>query len=144
MKIFMDTSSLFKLYHTEEGSVQLEDLLFQNKITAIYLSELTSIEFASAIWKRARKKDISILEAKEVTESFERDLPKYTFINHNTAIIDKARDLIVTYGLRGLRSLDSIQLATAVALKNESDLFLTSDKLLNSFLMEESLLGFPQ
>ena len=123
MKIFMDTSSLFKLYHTEEGTTELDNFLSQNKIIAIYLSELTSIEFASTVWKKARKKNISILEAQVVTESFERDLPKYTFINLNTVIVDKARDLIATYGFRGLRSLDSIQLATAVMLRNKSDLF---------------------
>ena len=137
----MDTSSLFKLYHIEVGSSELDNLLSQNDITTIYLSELTSIEFASTIWKKVRKKDISISEANEVNKAFERDLSKYTFINLNTEIINKARSLIVIYGLRGLRSLDSIQLATAVILKNKSDLFLTADKLLNSFLKEESLTG---
>lgn len=40
MKIFLDTSSLFKLYHQEDGTQELEQLFSQAKITHIYLSKL--------------------------------------------------------------------------------------------------------
>lgn len=52
MKIFLDTSSLFKLYHEEKGSEELEKLFSQGNITHIYLSELTKVEFTSTIWKK--------------------------------------------------------------------------------------------
>ena len=38
MKIFFDTSSLFKLYHEEEGTEELEKVFSQAKITEIFLS----------------------------------------------------------------------------------------------------------
>ena len=38
MKIFLDTSSLFKLYHEEEGTEELEKVFSQAKITEIFLS----------------------------------------------------------------------------------------------------------
>lgn len=40
MKVFFDTSSLFKLYHRESGTDELITFLQDNKIEAIYLSEI--------------------------------------------------------------------------------------------------------
>jgi len=54
MRIFLDTSTLFKLYHRESGTVELEVLFTTEKITTIFLSEITKIEFASSIWKKVR------------------------------------------------------------------------------------------
>lgn len=51
MKIFLDTSSLFKLYHKETGTTELEDIFSTEKITTVYLSEIAKIEFASTVWK---------------------------------------------------------------------------------------------
>lgn len=59
MKIFLDTSSLFKLYHKETGTTELEELFLTAKITTIYLSEIAKIEFASTLWKKVRTKEIS-------------------------------------------------------------------------------------
>ncbi len=72
MKIFLDTSSLFKLYHRE---------------------------------------------AKTTLELFEADCSKYTFIATDSIIIEQARKLTTKYGLKGLRTLDSIQLSTSIALQ---------------------------
>lgn len=44
MKIFLDTSSLFKLYHREADTAELERNLSATKITGIYLSEITKVE----------------------------------------------------------------------------------------------------
>ncbi len=42
MKIFLDTSSLFKLYHKETGTAELEEMFSAAKITSIYLSEISN------------------------------------------------------------------------------------------------------
>ncbi len=52
MKIFLDTSSLFKLYHREADTAELEDTLSKFAITSIYLSEITKVEFTSTVWKK--------------------------------------------------------------------------------------------
>jgi uncharacterized protein len=54
MKIFLDTSSLFKLYHKEDGTEIIEQVFNDNKITAVFLSEIAKIEFASTVWKKVR------------------------------------------------------------------------------------------
>ena len=139
MKLFLDTSSLVKLYHRETGTDQLELLFSAFQITTIFLSELSKIEFTSTIWKKVRTRSVTELEAQVTLELFESDLEKYTFVATDSIIIEQARLLMSTYGAQGLRTLDSIQLATALSLTHQASLFLTADNLLKSFLTAEGL-----
>jgi len=68
MKIFLDTSSLFKLYHKEADSAIIKQALTDNNITTIFLSEIAKIEFASTVWKKVRKQQMTALQANEVSE----------------------------------------------------------------------------
>lgn len=70
---------------------------------------------------------------------FERDSSKYTFIATDSMIIEQARKLTIKYGLNGLRTLDSIQLSSAISLSKEVEFFVTSDNLLKSLLNQEGL-----
>ncbi len=139
MKIFLDTSSLVKLYHEENDTIIIENIFNSFDIEAVFLSKLTKIEFLSTIWKKVRIKQMSATEAKDITKVFELDLLKYNFVPTNNLIVEQSINLIAKYGINGLRTLDSLQLSTAVFLKNEVDLFITSDKLLNEFFKQESL-----
>ena len=56
MNVFLDTSSLFKLYHREVGSEDLDDFLDDYEIDHFYISEITLIEFCSAATRRFRMK----------------------------------------------------------------------------------------
>ncbi|TVQ50200.1 MAG: PIN domain-containing protein [Saprospirales bacterium] len=98
MKIYLDTSSLFKLYHEEEGTKELELLFSQTKITHVYLSEITKVEFSSTIWKRVRTRDISEKQAEVTLSLFEKDFAKYYFVTTNSLILEQARNLITKYG----------------------------------------------
>ena len=64
MKIFLDTSSLFKLYHREEDTAMLEQIFSTTKVTNVFLSEISKIEFTSAVWKKVRMREITEFEAK--------------------------------------------------------------------------------
>jgi len=139
MKIFLDTSSLFKLYHEEDGTQELEQLFSQVNITHIYLSELIKVEFTSTIWKRVRTKEITVEQAEITLESFESDFVKYNFITTDSLILEQARNLVTKYGIEGLRTLDSIQLSTCITLKKEVDAFYTADKLLRTLMEREGL-----
>lgn len=139
MKIFLDTSSLFKLYHKETGTAELEEMFSAAKITSIYLSEISKIEFTSTVWKKVRTKKISELEANTTLELFETDFVKYSFIATDSIIIEQARIFTTKYGIHGLRTLDSIQLSTAVFLSQRVDVFFTADILLKSFFDAEGL-----
>lgn len=75
-----------------------------------------------------------------MVQLFEKDYAKYTFIIIDGIILEQAKNLIARYGAEGLRTSDSIQLSTAVALRNKADLFKTTDELLKSFFKQELLL----
>ncbi|CAN1565180.1 PIN_MT3492-like domain containing protein [Spirosomataceae bacterium] len=139
MKIFLDTSALIKLNHQESGTQEIESLFNNFKITAIYLSELAKIEFTSTIWKKVRTKEISENTAKITITFLETDFDKFSFISIDSMILEQSRLLFSDYGVYGLRTLDAIQLSTAISLKTYSDLFIISDIHLKSFFEKEGL-----
>ena len=89
MKIFLDTSSLFKLYHREIDTVLIEQIFSKVTVTSIYLSEITKVEFTSSFWKKVRTKEITELDAIKTLQLFERDSAKYTFIATDSLIIEQ-------------------------------------------------------
>ena len=139
MRIFLDTSSLIKLYHEEQGTKELDFFLKQNVITSIILSELAKIEFSSAIWKKVRTKELSVEDASELVELFKSDYSNYYFSPTNSNLIEFANNLINKYGNNGLRTLDSIQLASEIAMKSSLDIVFTADKLLSELFISEGL-----
>lgn len=138
MKAFLDSSSLIKLYHQEDGSDLLMKTL-SNDIEEIILSELAILEFRSALWRKIREKEIKENAAIEVIKYFQDDADNFQWILLQSDIIDSASHLLMKYGNRGLRTLDSLQLAAALTLKDEECVFLTSDKLLHTLFKEEQL-----
>lgn len=139
MKLFFDTSFLVKLCHREIDTLKLEQSLSAIKITNIYLSEISKVEFTSAIWKQVRTKVLTAAQAQITLNLFELDFSKYNFIAIDSFIIEQARLLISKYGIQGLRSLDSIQLATAVSLFSQVNICLTADRLLETIFVSEGL-----
>jgi predicted nucleic acid-binding protein len=139
VKIFLDTSSLFKLYHREENTAELELVFSTIKITGIFLSEISKIEFASTIWKKVRTKEITQSEAQKTLALFEADVRKYSFVATSSIIIEQARILCSKYGMKGLRTLDSIQLSTSLLVSSEVGIFFTADRLLRSLFEAEGL-----
>ena len=116
MKVFLDTSSLVRLYHQEADTIIIENVFKDFDVKVVYLSELSKIEFISTIWKKVRMQQIDEPDAKKMTDLFDSVSPRYTFIPTEN-IIKQARNLIVLYGIQGLRTLDSLQLSTAVYFK---------------------------
>ncbi len=63
MRIYLDTSSLIKLYHTESGTEELDGIFESNQVQEVFVSSLTKVEFNSALWKKVRTKDLIEIEA---------------------------------------------------------------------------------
>ena len=139
MKIFLDTSSLFKLYHKEAGTDELMELFTNNKIEAIFIAEISKLEFDSVVWKKFRKAEINEAQVQFIIKSFEKDGEKFLFINDNKRLKSQAKKLLSKYGKEGLRTLDSIQLSSAISVKSKAEIFITSDKLLQRFFELEGL-----
>ena len=139
MNAFFDTSSLIKLYHSEKDSEAIESILDNYNISAVTLSEITKIEFNSAIWKKYRTNEVDIAIVKSLANSFSADYSKYIFVRMNNKLVKSAYELIAKYGLLGLRTLDAIQLASIVSHKNSIDFAVTSDSLLKSIILLEGI-----
>ena len=139
MKIFLDTSSLIKLYHNEIGTDILDRLFEDNEVGEIYLSDIAKVEFTSTIWKKVRTKDLTSDEATDIIASFLDDYDKYTFIDVDSELISIARDLVVKYGFKGLRTLDSVQLASIIEVKTGLSFAVTADVLLKSLIESEGI-----
>lgn len=142
MKAFLDTSSVLKLYHQENDSTVVMDIISKT-VDEIYLSEIAMLEFRSAFWRKVREKALTMNVAEEAIAFFQNDYGNFRWIALNSAVIESAKNLLMKHGNKGLRTLDSLQLASALALKEEADcIFLTSDTLLKSLMIEEKLNTF--
>ncbi|MEA2109030.1 MAG: type II toxin-antitoxin system VapC family toxin [Pseudomonadota bacterium] len=140
MIAFLDTSALVKLYHTEDSTREVEKVISQ--VEEIYLSGIAELEFRSTIWKKVRTNEIDKVSAKVVMDAFEDDFNKYSWVEIDFDAIQLSKDLLMRYGQKGLRTLDSIQLSSAVVLKNNNCQFVTFDLRLRGFFRDEGLSVF--
>lgn len=138
MVIFLDTSSLVKLYYKEADSEAFVQSIL-SKASALYLCELSKVEFTSASWKKVRIGDIDQATCEAVLALFEKDFTNYHWIPLDHLLVEKARQIFQKYGSTSLRALDAIQLAGALSLKAQAQAFLTSDDLLKELFEKEGL-----
>ena len=79
MKLFLDTSSLVKLYHQEAGTDELAALI-ESKAYVIWLSEIACLEFRSAVLKKVRTGELERLPALTVIKCFESDSGLFNWV----------------------------------------------------------------
>jgi len=139
MTIFLDTSSLFKLYVQESGSDELIRFFDKQPIEQVYLSELAIVEFHATVWRKVRMGEITADDARLLLNAFDTDCLTYSFVPITHSLLRAAQQLLSQYGPDGLRSLDAIQLAAAVSIRQDAQVFKTADALLHTFFIAESL-----
>jgi predicted nucleic acid-binding protein len=59
VRLFLDTSSLIKLYHEEPDSKSLDAVLESGLVSSIILSDLSRVELLSALWKKRRTGELT-------------------------------------------------------------------------------------
>lgn len=131
MRAMVDTSTLWKKYFEEEGSDRFVSVL--EKATAVIVSPVTWLEFNSIVHRRLAEKTIKAEDVEWIKKEAREDFNCFHVVMWNENMEKKGVELIVKYQLR---SLDSIQLASAVC--SESDVFVTSDKKLSTIARKES------
>lgn len=117
----------------------MDSVFSDNDVTDVFLSEITQVEFTSAVFKRVRMKKLSMKDAEQIIGLFDNDLTKYTIVPVNSSTLEAAKLLILKYGKDGLRTLDALQFASAIEVKNLVKRYFTGDKLLLSFFEKEHL-----
>lgn len=128
---FLDTSALVKRYHEEEYS-DLVNKIFEEYVVVI--SELSLVEFTSAINKKASDGVISKEEVLKVLGFFQQDLSNFTNLRFDTNIINSAIKIVLQYNLK---TLDAIQLTFASRVKEYKPLFVSFDENLNKAAEKE-------
>ena len=121
MRIFIDTSSLFKKYVAEAGSDAFERVLA--KATEIAVSPVTRIEVHAAVERRLRDRTLSREQADWLRAEVGKDFAYFLHVVWNQNLERKAVELIRRHELK---TLDAVQLASGVL--SEADLFVTSDR----------------
>ena len=121
MKLFVDTSTLFKKYVDEAGSGDFDKLF--GEATEIIVSPVTRIEMHSAIAKYVREKWLSEQAAKKLSIEIKKDFIFYSRVFWNDNLEEKSVEIAQSLSLK---TLDAVQLASGVLSK--ADLFVTSDK----------------
>ncbi len=137
MTVFFDTSSLFKLYHREEGSEELMTFFRSNTITEIQLAEIAEVEFGSVVWRKCRLGEMKPELAVKLIEKFSTDCKRYSFVSQDKNLRALANHLMQKHWDKGLRALDSIQLASV--LTSGCDRFLCSDRILREVAEAEGI-----
>ena len=122
MRIFLDTSALAKRYVQEPGSGELSELL--TSITSeIFISTLAFVEFASAMGRKLRNKEIAKARVGEAIKELEEDWYKvFAKIPLEDILAEKAAAIALEHSLKGA---DAVHLASAQAIGVE--LFVASD-----------------
>ncbi len=138
MSIFLDTSVILKLYFPETDS-EIYRARLRSESGTVYASELARIEFVSASYKKVRVKAATVADADTATHLFRQDTKLYEWIGLSPEVIHNAERLAIQYHAQGLRSLDAIQLACALQVRPQADLFLTADQRLAAVFEQEGL-----
>jgi predicted nucleic acid-binding protein len=131
---FLDSSALAKLYHDESGTQRVEAIALTpgNRIS---IARLATIELPSSFAIRVRSHLLTRAAGFISLQVFQRDLISNRF--HVGPVSEGdfalAAALIERYGLEHrLRSLDALQLASAIKLKRlgRLDYFVAADRVL--------------
>jgi uncharacterized protein len=126
-----DTSALVKRYHLENGSAEIRKL-FADASSTHSLSRLAAVELLSAFTIKVRTSAITTSEMTVMQTRFKTDQSGRVFrvLPLRDRHYRHAEELISRYGLSdGLRTLDALQLATAVELRHHAKIshFVSAD-----------------
>ena len=115
MILYLDTSSLIKLYVEEDGSSSIESLVEQ--ATLVCTSVVAYPEARSALSRLCREGALTAGEHALTRADLEEDWPRYLAIEASEAVWRAAGDLAEKHALRGF---DSLHLASFLYLVDES------------------------
>jgi len=114
MIVYLDTSSLVKLYVEEDESSKVYALVRSSEVLATSL--VAYAEARAAFARRFREKAFTPEEHDRIKEFFDRDWSSYLILSVTGDMIRLAGDLAEKHALRGF---DSIHLASALTLQRE-------------------------
>lgn len=139
MNYFFDTSALVKVYHYEEGTDKV--LNIYNSETKILISELAKLEFYSSIYRKYRERAIDLNTLNLLNEKFDFDTKNRYDIRHfSSGVTEQAQKYLKEFGeSRGIKTLDSLQLAFFYFYCESEDTFVCWDTKLLKIAEKENM-----
>ena len=127
--LYLDTSALLPYYREEPSSQKVESLL-QSIRPPVLISDLTRVEFVSAISKWFRMGEISESQANLLENTFFKDIRTNLFISHPlTTRHYRQAEKWLSSRKTSLRTLDALHLACCLYMGTE---MVTCDTLLHN------------
>ena len=120
MILYCDTSALIKLYLSEAGSAVVKKLA--RGAEAVATCRVSWAEAHAAFAHRVRAVPGDAAAVARARRAFAADWPKFVRVEMTQKVIERAAEYADTFALRGY---DSVQLAAAHTLAEESDLPVT-------------------
>lgn len=121
MTLYLDTSSLVKLYVSEAGTDEVRARVDQATIVAT--SMIAYPETRAALARRRRERALRPAAFNTARRKFENDWPKYLAVQVTEALCREAGHLAERYALRGY---DSVHLASFIEVARQSGISGTS------------------
>jgi predicted nucleic acid-binding protein len=138
MIVYLDTSSLVKLYVEEVDSEKIRNVA--RNAAAISTAKIAYAEARSAFARKQKEDGFSLNVLRKIVEDLNRDWESCFVIEITDGLIRFAGDIAERYLLRGF---DAIHLASAVHLKSKinSEIFFSSyDTRLNQSAEKEGMI----
>ena len=110
---FLDTSALAKRYLPETGSSWLLSIL-DDPTCSVAISAVASVELASALAGAGRRGEITTEQQDTQYRQFIADAGELDVLDVSKELLARSSDLLLGAGAVALRSLDAIQLASAI------------------------------
>jgi len=114
--VYLDTSSLVKLYVPEVGSAVMKRLVEITEVLAT--SHLAYVEARAAFARKRRERGLTPKDYRTVLQDFEDDWESYFIVDVSNALVKLAGQLAEKHALRGY---DAIHLASAVTMRQQTD-----------------------
>jgi len=135
--LYLDTSSLVKLYVQETSSTEIKRLVEEAQIVAT--SRIAYVEARAAFGRKFREHGLTVKRYRSTIEDLDQDWENYF-------IIDVSDNLVKVAGLfaekHSLKAFDALHLASSVVLRKQSEravTFSSFDKRLTSAAQREGL-----
>ena len=122
MNLYFDTSALIKKYIDEIGSSNVDKLFLS--ADQIFVSVISEIESISTLKRLVIEKEISENDFEIIKNEIKTDFSFFSLIGLDSDVIESAILSVTKYQLK---SLDSIQLGSAVNNSNQIDYFISCD-----------------
>ena len=115
MTLYLDTSSLVKLYVAEPGSDAVRKLV--DDATVVATSSIAYTETRAALARRHRERGLRPAAFASAKKTFEADWPKYFTVDVTSALCREAGEFAERYRLR---AYDSVHLAAFAEVAREA------------------------